>query len=170
MGGGEGCLDVVEEVALLPSSVTNEIGVDIVGVLSGPTDESFVGVRHGGELELADDAHHRDSRLGHDELVGQGVVTLAQLSHTQVPACSVGVSDLDSRVNSARSSIGPLRRGDLSWGDFLQLPLFELVPHALELGGEDSALSVGAGAGDDGLDALKEDIADSRGHLVHAFR
>ena len=137
---GEGCFDVSEDVTLLPSGVTNEICVDIVGVLGRPSDESFISVGHGGQLDLADHAHHRDGRLSIDELVGQGVVALTQLSHAQAPASSVGVCDLDSRVNSASSSIGPLRRGDYSWGDFLKLPLLELAPHALKLGGDDSAL------------------------------
>ena len=81
------------------------------------------------------------------------MVTLAHLSHSEIPRGSIGIRNLDGRVHSPCRAVGPLGRNNLPWGDFLQLPLSELVPDVLKLGGNDSALDVGAGAGDSRLDA-----------------
>ena len=52
---GEVVLDLGEEIALLPAGVANELGIDIVGVLGAPAEESLVSVSHGLEGHLADD-------------------------------------------------------------------------------------------------------------------
>ena len=99
-----------------------------------------------------------------DKLVCAGVVALAQLSHSQEPAGPIRVSGFDDGVNAAGLAISPLSACDLVWSQFVQLPLPHLAPDVVDFGVEDGALSVGGTAGDLGLDALEEDVANCLGH------
>lgn len=165
LGGAESALHGAEQIALLPSSVADEVGIDVVGVLGAPLNESLVIVSHGRQGDLTDDGGDRDGGLSHDQLVSDGVVPLRELGDSPVPGGAVDVADLDDGVDSACVTLGPLGARDDGWGELLKLPVSDLVPDVLDLGGDDRALSVGGRAGDHGLDALEEDFANSGGHL-----
>ena len=64
-------LDVGKELTLLPASVTDKLGINVVGVLSAPLEESLVTVADALELELANDGGDRGSWLGLHKLVAK---------------------------------------------------------------------------------------------------
>ena len=66
---GEGTLDVVEHVTLLPAGISNELSIDVVRVLSRPPKEGLVRVCHSLERHLTNDTADIDGRICHDKLI-----------------------------------------------------------------------------------------------------
>ena len=143
----KGFLHLGKEVALLPALVSHELSVNIVRVFGAPLHECLVRVSDGTELHFSNNAADAGSGLSGDELVGKRCVALTQLRHAPEPGGTVGVRDLDNRVNSASISVCPLSRGDNAWSQSLEFPESDLFPHRTEVGWEDAALGVRAGAG-----------------------
>ena len=168
MGSGKVTLDISEEVTLLPTSVSDELSIDIVGVLGAPAEESLILVSDGLKGELANDGADRGGGLGGGELVAEGVVALAELSDAQIPDGTVGIGDLEGGVDTASFAIGPLSRSNDAGGDLLQFPPTELLPNAAKFGWDDCGLSVGASAGHYRLDTGKGDLAGFD-HLLTIF-
>ena len=148
-------LDIGKKLTLLPARITNELSIDVVGVLGAPFEEGLVAVTDTPEGEFANDGSDRGRWLSLDQLIAQRVVLLTQLSNTKVPDSTISVGDLDCGVDTASSAIYPLGRRDDARGELLELPPAELLPDTAQLGRDDRALRVRRGAGHNRLDALQ---------------
>ena len=94
-----------------------------------PADEGMVGIGDGLQFYLTIDRGNGDSRLSHDKLVSNSVVSLAQLSDTPVPLGSIRVGYLNSGVDSTRSTVGPLSALYNSWSQLFKFPVADLAPN-----------------------------------------